>query len=249
MIVPAITLFLARSLPVAPPQDPAPVSVATSRQQDSDRDNRPLPLVGKITSVQESSLQVHSAEGNSVTVQLTSKTEFRKDRHPAKRTDFKVGDFILVRGEENPDHSWTAEVIGARSMNQGEQGGRFAQGTLGKDYVVGEIKFIDAPRLSVLRSDNVTQTFELTEDTSLRKGRDAITMADIQPGDHVFARGTSQKDAFVPQTVVIIGPEQWKRMEEFRREAGAGGDAPRRRSSPPAGTPAPQEQKPPESPN
>jgi len=65
--------------------------------------------------------------------------------------------------------------------------------------------------------------------SSLRKGREAITMADIQPGDHVFARGGLENNVFVPKTVVIIGPEQWKRMQEWsgqgggQRRRGAGG--------------------------
>jgi hypothetical protein len=81
---------------------------------------------------------------------------------------------------------------------------------------------VDAPKLTVMRSDNVTQTLELNEDTSMRKGRDSITMADMQPGDHVFARGAVENNVFVPKTVVIIGPEQWKRMQEFGQQAGGG---------------------------
>ena len=45
---------------------------------------------------------------------------------------------------------------------------------------------MDAPKITVLRPDNVTQTLELNEETSLRKGRESVTMADIQVGDHVF---------------------------------------------------------------
>jgi hypothetical protein len=77
------------------------------------------------------------------------------------------------------------------------------------------VKSVDAPKISVLRSDNVTQTIELNEDTSLRKGRDAITMADVQVGDHLFARGALQDNVFVPKFVMVIGPEQWKRMQEM----------------------------------
>jgi len=84
--------------------------------------------------------------------------------------------------------------------------------------VVGEVKTIDAPRLTVLRPDNVTQALELNEETSLRKGRDSITMADIQVGDHVMARGTMEKDVFVPRGVMVMNPEQWKRMQEMREQ-------------------------------
>ena len=207
-----------------------------------------IPLFGKITAVQSGSIEIMNADGETVSIKLTGKTEFRKDRQPAKRTDFKVGDLIIVRGEENDNHTWTAQVIAARSMNGGggdgfgghggaggRERGEFAQqaGTLGKDYVAGEVKSVDAPKLSVLRTDKVTQTIELNEDTSLRKGRESITMADIQLGDHVFARGAMENDAFVPKTVMVIGTEQWKRIQEWTQ--GAGGERRRR----PAGSTAP----------
>jgi Domain of unknown function (DUF5666) len=196
-----------------------------------------MPVFGKITAISSASLQIQNVNGENMTIKFTDKTEFRKDRQPAKRTDFKVGDIIVVRGQENADHSWTAEIIAARSMNglDGRGGGRgfggpggpggrgeSAQqnGTLGKDFVAGEIKSVAPPKLSVLRTDNVSQTLELNEDTSLRKGRESITMADIQSGDHVFARGALENNVFVPKMVIIIGAEQWKRMQEWSAQGG-----------------------------
>jgi hypothetical protein len=227
-----------------------------------------MPLFGKITAINDTSMQILDTNGDTVTVKITGKTEYRKDRQPAKRTDFKVGDVVAVRGDENPDHTWTAQTIGARSMNGpngrgggpggggpggGNRGNFQPAGTLGKDFVAGEIKSIDAPKLSVLRTDNVTQTIELNEDTSLRKGRDSVTMADIQVGDHLVARGALQNDVFVPKTVMVIGAEQWKRMQEMGGQAGGqrrppsgapnAGSTPTAGSAPNAGSDA---QKPPE---
>jgi Domain of unknown function (DUF5666) len=223
------------------------------RQSGQAPDGQRTPLFGKITALHDNSLEVADTNGDTVTVKISGQTEFRKDRQPAKRTDFKVGDIIVVRGEENADHSWTAQVVAARSMNgpNGPNGrggaagglgggGRSVQtGTLGKDYVAGEIKSIDAPKLSVLRSDNVTQTLELNEETSLRKGRDSITMADIQPGDHLFARGAVENNVFVPKSVIVIGPEQWKRMQEMGGQAGGEGGRQRRQQGGPAGAAPP----------
>jgi hypothetical protein len=180
--------------------------------------------VGKITSIAADSLVITKTDGTVVTVKLTDKTEFRKDRQPAKLADFKVGDFVMVRGDENPDHTVTAQILGGRSGNGGPGGGaRGGQsfGEMGKDYVAGEVKAIDAPKLTVLRSDNVTQTVELTEDTTLRKGRDSITMADIQPGEHVVVRGALQNNVFVPKAVMVLSPEQWQRMQQYTQGGGA----------------------------
>jgi len=185
--------------------------------------------IGKITVMNGDSLVLARPDGTTVTVKLTDKTEFRKDRQPAKLADFKVGDFVMVRGDENPDHSVTAQVLGGRSGNAGPggRGGQFFMGEMGKDFIAGQVKSIDAPKLTVLRVDNVTQTIELTEDTTLRKGRDSITMADIQPGDHVVLHGALQNNVFVPKTVVVLSPEQWERMQQFAQGAGEpGGNAP-----------------------
>jgi hypothetical protein len=246
---------------------PAPVSMPQESGGNAGQgpdEQRATPLFGKITAVHDSSIEILNANGENVTVKLTGKTQFRKDRQDAKRSDFKVGDLIIVRGQENPDHSWAAEVVAGRSGN-GAGGGREGRegrgggpgglgggfggqgGTLGKDFVAGEITAIDAPKLSVLRSDKVTQSFELNEETSLRKGRDSITMADVQIGDHVFARGGLENNMFVPKVVVVISPEQWKRMQDWTNQLQ--GERRRPSSSPNAGAGAggdSQAQKPPE---
>jgi hypothetical protein len=189
---------------------------------------RQRPLAGKITAIGSDTLEIAKPNGDTVKVKLSDKTVYRKDREAGKLSDFKVGDFVLVRGEENEDHSVNAQLIATRT---GGPGG--PMGTLGKDFVLGEVKAIDAPRLTVLRVDNVSQTLELNEETSLRKGRESITMADIQPGDHVVVRGAEENGVFVPKFVMVIGPEQWKRMEQMgmiqmRAEGGKkpAGDAP-----------------------
>jgi len=195
-------------------------------------DRRGRPVFGKITAVNKESFELAKPDGSTVTVRFTDKTEYRRDRQEAKLADFKVGDVVVVRGEENPDHSVTALTIGGRSVG-GAQGGR-AFGEMGKDFVAGEVKAIDPPNLTVLRADKVTQTLELTEETSLRRGRESITMADIQPGDHVVIRGAVEKNAFVPKNVMVLSSEQWKQMEEMRRMAGVGPDG----SAPAGGKPA-----------
>jgi len=198
-------------------------------------EGRQRPLAGKITAISGDSMDIARPDGSTVKVKLSDKTEFRKDREAAKASDFKVGDFVMVRGEEGADHIVNAEIIATRTGGAGGPGGAMGpMGTMGKDFVVGEVKAIDAPKLTVLRVDNVTQTIELNEETSLRKGRESITMADIQPGDHVMARGAEENGAFVPRFVMVISPEQWKRMEEMGMIRGGGGGGQKPASDQPA---------------
>jgi preprotein translocase subunit YajC len=200
----------------------APPSGGQRRGQRGPNDGQGQPLFGKITAIKDGAVELAKPDGSALTVKITDKTEYRKDRQPAKLADFKVGDMVLVRGEEDANHAVTALMVAGRSGGGPEGGGRaFVTGSgggfgeLGKDFVVGEVKSVDAPKITVLRPDNVTQTMELNEETSLRKGRESITMADIQPGDHVVVRGGVQNNAFVPKNVMVLSPEQWKRMQEM----------------------------------
>jgi len=221
--------------PAAAGQEPGPPAAG---QRPGPNEGQGRPLFGKITVISKGSLELAKPDGRTVAVKITDKTEYRKDRQSAKFEDFKVGDMVFVRGEENADHSVTAQMIGGGTG--GIIGGR-GFGELGKDFVVGEVKSVDAPKLTVLRPDNVTQTLELKEETSLRRGRESITMADIQPGDHVVVRGAVQDNAFVPKNVMVPSPEQWKQMEEMRKmsEMGPAGSAPA--TSKPATAPKPQQ--------
>jgi hypothetical protein len=241
-----VTRAEAGALQDAPPRQNPSASESAGAQQGPGRggDRRPS-LFGKLTAVHEQSIEITRESGDAVTVKISGSTQFRKEGEAAKLSDLKVGDIVFVRGEENPDHTWTAETIGTRpgggfgggpGGGASPQGGRPA-GVLGQDYVFGEVKSIDAPKLTILRPDHVTQTVELNEGTSLRKGRDSITMADIQAGDHIMVRGAMANSAFLPKSVMVIGPEQWKRMQEM----GMSGGPPANENS--------QPQKPPEPPH
>lgn len=206
-----------------PARDSAQPSARHQHGQGGD-DNGPRPVFGRIAAIQDNAIRITDINGADVTIKVTSQTEFRKDRQPAALKNFKVGDGIIVRGEENSDHTVTAKVISGRSAEGGPNGGGGRgghgfggggpMGTLGKDFVVGEVQSVEAPSLTVIRTDKVKQTFELNEETSLRKGPDSVTMADIHVGDHIFARGALQDNQFVPKSVVVIGPEQWKRIQD-----------------------------------
>jgi preprotein translocase subunit YajC len=224
----------ARSPQDAPPaQNPGAAQGSGGGQTQGRGGERRPGVMGKLTAVHGQSLEITRQDGSVVTVKISANTQFRKEREAAKLNDFKVGDTVFVRGEENTDHTWNAEMIGERPN------GGFGGGAGGKDYVFGEVKAIDAPQLTILRPDNVTQTVELNEETSLRKGRDSITMADIQAGDHIMVRGGMANNVFQPKSVMVISPEQWKRMQEM---GGAGGQAakPPQDNSKPQNPPEPQ---------
>jgi len=100
---------------------------------------------------------------------------------------------------------------------------------MGKTMIVGEVKSIDAPKLTIARTDGVTQTIEADENTSFRRGRDeSITLPDIKAGDTVFARGELKNGVFVPTNVSVLDPEMVRRMKERGGMIGFGGGFDRR---------------------
>jgi Domain of unknown function (DUF5666) len=222
------TAVCAQEAPAQNPDSGQPQQQGQGRNRGGQNGERPL--FGKITAIHDGAIEIARQDGQTVTVKVTAQTEFHKDRQAAKLTDFKVGDTIIVRGDENPDHTVTAKMIGGRTGGPGGPGGPGSGGgmmgafggTLGKDYVAGEVKSLDPPKMTVLRTDNVTQTIELNEDTTLRRGRDSITMADIQVGDHVMAHGAFENNMFVPKGVMVMNAEQWKRMQDFMSQANSG---------------------------
>ena len=221
-----LNLFLAGAVAPALAQAQAGSSGQQSAtdQPQGQREGRGSGLFGKITAINKGAVELAKPDGTTATVKITDKTEFYKDRQNAKLEDFKVGDMVMVR-TEGDGQNVTALMVAGRSGGMGGPGGAgggmMVTGEMGKDFVVGEVKSIDAPQITLVRPDNVTQTLELTEDTSLRKGRDSVTMADIQAGDHVFVRGAMQNNVFVPKAVMVIGAEQWKRMQDMGMVPGA----------------------------
>ena len=208
-----------------PSQEAAP-KPGTNRMQHLN-EGPGQPVFGKITAIKERALELARPDGGIITVAITDKTQYRKDQQNAKLSDFKVGDLVFIRAEGDGYQNLTALLVAGRTGNSSSGPGRggpggpgsgmmmMGGGELGKDFVFGEVKSVEAPKITVLRPDNVTQTLELNEETSLRKGRESVTMADIQPGDHVFVRGGVENNAFVPKMVMVIGSEQWKRMQEM----------------------------------
>jgi hypothetical protein len=227
----------------------APAQAGKEGGQRGGPEGRRMGVFGKISAIGSDSIEVTGPEGNKVTLKLKSSTEFRKDRQPAKLSDFKVGDLVMVRTDQANGNPTTAVVV-LSGQGGGPGGGgpgmMTAMGTLGKDYVLGEVKAIDAPRMTVLRTDNVSQTLELNEETSLRRGRDSITMPDIQVGDHVFARGAVENSVFVPKDVRVIPPEMWKRMQETNLDGASSGGGSAQPTNPSAPPVPPPSQSPPE---
>jgi len=179
-------------------------------------------VIGKVTAVAADSLTVTPMSGGDpVTVKVSDSTRITKDRQPAKLTDIKPGDTVFARGQLNKN-TLSAGMVGVvdPQMVQRLQGGSAARGTfmmggagnfnaedMGKKFIAGEVKAINETRLTIARGDNnQNQDIEVDENTSFKKGRDSITLADIKPGDFVFGPGELKDGTFVAKQLTVGPP-------------------------------------------
>jgi len=126
---------------------------------------------------------------------------------PLKSTDIKVGDAIAVMGEVDA----AAKSIGAAMVLQidPERAKQLAemQANYGKTWIMGKVTAIDGVKVTLMGTvDNAAHTFVADENTTFRKRRDPITLADIQVGDTVRVEGALKNGDFVATAVNAMGP-------------------------------------------
>jgi hypothetical protein len=141
-----------------------------------------------------------------------------------KATDIKVGDAIVAMGDTDA----TAKSVGATRIVQldpdaakrmQEQAASF-----GKTWLGGKVTAINGTTITLTGMlDNAPHTVAADENTTFRRRRDPITLADIQVGDTVRAEGAI-KDGVFTATAVSIG-------------GGMGGPPPNGPSGAPSGPP------------
>ncbi|HLH05941.1 MAG TPA: DUF5666 domain-containing protein [Terriglobales bacterium] len=171
-------------------------------------------ISGTIESIDASSMIVKGDDGKTVTVQLNSETRYRKDRQPAKPSDFAKGDHVFVGAQPGSDESNVTARFVATGMGPGGmgQGGppspeQMRQMGLGTKFIAGQVKAIDDTKLTILRPDGETQIIQADETTSFQnQTRESITLADIKVGDHVMGRGEMKGGIFVPSTLRVGMP-------------------------------------------
>jgi hypothetical protein len=201
--------FLAKAQETTPDQHENQANNHPSRPEEGRRFRG---VFGTITEISGSGLKLKLTDGSAATVQIGQETQFRKERQPAKLSDFKVGDSVIVRGDSAGDNTWNARVISS-APDPAQAQARFRE-DLGKQFVIGRIKTVDPPKIMVQRVDGVEQTLEADENTSFKRRNESITLPDLKPGDTIFARGELKEGLFLPSEVRIVDPEMAARMKE-----------------------------------
>lgn len=131
---------------------------------------------GTVTAVSADTITLKTEAGDSYRVAITPNTQVRKDRAQVKLTDIRPGDGLGAMGEiDRPNktvHALMVFVVDAEQV-------RKARENLGKTYIAGRITAIDLDdlKLTVLRSDGVSQVIRVDEGTSFKRGGRGMTQA------------------------------------------------------------------------
>jgi Cu/Ag efflux protein CusF len=158
---------------------------------------------GTVTAIAGDNISVKTETGDVYKVETGPNTRFRKQRDQAKITDIHVGDMIAAAGDKDEK----AKTVGAMFvMLIDKEQYEKARADFGKTWTAGSIQSIDETKITVKRPDNVVQTIVVDENTSFRKHRDSITLADIKVGDNVTARGSLQNGTFLATVLSVGGP-------------------------------------------
>jgi hypothetical protein len=123
-----------------------------------------------------------------------------------KPTDIKIGDAITAMGEVDSSAKSVGAVAIALVDPERAKQMQQMQANYGKTWLMGKVTAIDGVKVTLLGSvDNAAHAFVADENTTFRKRREPITLADIQPGDNLRAEGALKDGVFTATTVNVMG--------------------------------------------
>ncbi|MGC1463824.1 MAG: DUF5666 domain-containing protein [Terracidiphilus sp.] len=126
-----------------------------------------------------------------------------------KSTDIKVGDAVGAMGEVDASGKSVGAVAIVQLDPERAKQMEEMRANYGKTWVMGKVTAIDGVKVTITGSvDNLPRAFVADENTTFRKRREPITLADIQVGDVVRAEGSLKDGAFTAAAVNVMGVPQ-----------------------------------------
>ena len=135
------------------------------------------PVQGTVTAATADKLTIKTDAGDSYDVTVTATSRIMKAGQPIKLSDVKPGDNVTAVGTVDATKKTVQAMfvtdIDAAMLTK-------AQENMGKTYIIGTITAIDADnlKLTVLRTDKVSQVVALDDGTSFQRGTRGV-MADV----------------------------------------------------------------------
>ncbi len=159
---------------------------------------------GTVTAAAANSFTIHTDEGDTYQVLYSANTRLMKDRQPIAATDVHVGDMLMAGGIVDAKAKTVGAVI---VVDIDAAQARNARAGFGKTWVAGKVTAINELKITIERiNDKQAQVVAVDENTSFRKHREDITLADIKVGDFISAQGAIHADTFLATTLRVMPP-------------------------------------------
>jgi len=176
---------------------------------------------GTVTEVAADHYTIKTLTGETYTIHYSANTRVLKqpEQRPAaggervppqqiKPTDIHVGDVVMAAGEIDQ----AAKSVGAMSVVKLDpervKEMQEMQANFGKTWLMGRVTAVNDTKVTLQSPvDNAEHTFVADENTSFRRRRDPVTLADIPVGANVRVEGAVKEGVFVASSVNVMGPQ------------------------------------------
>jgi hypothetical protein len=159
---------------------------------------------GTVTATAADSFSIRTDEGDSYKVFFSVNTRLMKDREPMEASDVHLGDMLLAAGLVD-SKAKTVGAVFVYDIDAKEV--RDARAGFGKTWIMGKVTAIQELRITIERAgDKQAAVVAVDENTSFRKRKEDVTLADVKVGDFISAEGGLQGGSFLATTLRIMPP-------------------------------------------
>lgn len=131
----------------------------------------------------------------------------RTPPQPIKATEIKVGDVITAGGDVDTNAKSVGAIFIMLVDPERAKQMREMEANFGKTWLFGHVTAINETKVTLQGGPkNTALSFVADENTTFRKRRDPITLADIQVGDMVRVEGAIKDGTFIATNVSVMGP-------------------------------------------
>jgi preprotein translocase subunit YajC len=178
-------------------------------------------VLGTVTEVAADHYIIKTETGELYTIHFSANTRIMKqpaqrqnqgggERTPPqalKATDIKVGDAVAANGDVDPAAKSVGAVLVVQIDPERAKQMREMQANFGKTWLMGKVISVHDVKITLQSPvDSTPHTFVADENTSFRKLREMVTLADVQVGDNLRIEGAIKDGVFLASTVSVMGP-------------------------------------------
>ncbi len=113
----------------------------------------------------------------------------------------------MARGEVDAASKSVGAIMVVKIDPERAREMREMEASFGKTWLVGRVKAVQDTKVTLESPvDNAEHTFVADENTSFRKRREPVTLADLAVGANVRVEGAVKEGVFVATSVMVMGP-------------------------------------------